>query len=104
MPDEEWIPILSQQADSEHPTIVAFSGDARILDSKTQRQLLKEGGFNYILATDKFIHLQWPEQAWRYLRAWIHLQREIKLRKAPAVYKLYPGRAKPVFWRYLKDL
>lgn len=97
MPDEEWIPKLSQQAPPDQQTIVAFSGDARILESRTQRQLLKQGGFNYVLATDRFLHLHWPEQAWRYLRAWVHLQREIKAHNSPAVYKLYPGRAKPVF-------
>lgn len=104
IPDEAWIPLLSQQATSAHPTIVAFSGDNQILESKTQRSLLKAGGFNYVLATDGFLHLKWPDQAWRYLRAWPHLQREIKQRNSPAVYKLHTGRAGPVFWRYIRDL
>ena len=89
-PDTTWIPSVSER--DPKPTIIG--GDGRILRNKAERAALRKADLSFIYLTSGWTNLEWPVFAWKIVKVWPDVVRNVETTRRPTVYEVRPGSLK----------
>lgn len=89
-PDVQWITKVA--AWPEKP--VRLSGDARILSRKEERAALLESKLTFVFFAKGWMHVPWHEQAWKMIKVWPDIVRNVSKVRLPALFEVKLGTLK----------
>ena len=88
-PDIEWMEEVASWDESE--TTVVVGGDGRILTNEVEKQVLKNSKLTFVLLARGWLHLEWPVYAWKIIRVWPRIVRNVEQAHYPMVFKVAVG-------------
>ena len=83
-PDEYWMREIACWEDK--PVVV--SGDGRILQNKAQRLVLRESNLSMIVLRRAWQRASWHTQAWKYVKVWPDVLRDVERATQPTYFEL----------------
>jgi len=86
-PDTDWLSTVAKWGDKT----VVVSGDARILLNKVERQVLKECKLTCVYLARGWTKLPWEESAWRIVKAWPDIVKNVEQAPYPSVFEVSLG-------------
>ena len=89
-PDTTWIPSVAEW--DLKPTVIG--GDGRILRNKAERAALRQADLSFVYLTSGWTNLAWPVLAWKIVKVWPDVVRNVKTARRPTVYEVGPGSLK----------
>jgi hypothetical protein len=88
-PDTDWLREVASWNEDE--TTVVVCGDSRILKNKVERQVLKECELMFVLLAPGWLHLKWPVYAWKIVKAWPDIVKNVEQARYPMVFEVMAG-------------
>lgn len=88
-PDTTWLREVASWNEDE--TTVVVCGDSRILKNKVERQVLKECELMFVLLSPGWLHLKWSVYAWKIVKAWPDIVKNVKQARYPMVFEVMAG-------------
>lgn len=85
-PDTEWMPAIASWNGGQ-PT-VAVCGDGRILKNRVEKRVLKECKLMFVYLAPGWTNLQWPVFAWKIIKVWPDIVRNVKQARYPMVFEV----------------
>ena len=85
-PDEEWLVAIA----SLEPKPIVLSGDGRILRNKAQRKVLRSSGLTFVHLSSGWTNLPWDEMAWKLVKVWPAIVRNVDESRAATVFEVKP--------------
>lgn len=86
IPDIEWMKEIASWNDNS--TTVAVCGDGRILKNKAEKQVLKECNLMFVYLAPGWTNLQWPEFAWKIIKIWPDIVRNVEQANCPMLFEV----------------
>ena len=87
--DSEWIREVISWDKNETPTVI--SGDGRILKNEVEKQILKECNLMFVYMSPGWTHLEWPDYAWKIVKAWPHIIKNVEQARFPMIFQVSVG-------------
>ena len=84
--DIEWIQNVASW--NEHDSIIALCGDSRILKNEVEKQVLRDCGLMFVLLAPGWLHLPWNTYAWKIVRVWPEIVKNIKDARYPMLFEV----------------
>jgi len=85
-PDIEWIHAIASWNEGE--STVAVCGDGRILRNKAEKRVLKECKLMFVYLAPGWTNLQWPVFAWKIVKVWPDIVRNVEQARYPMVFEV----------------
>ena len=82
--DTEWMRGIASW--NELCSVIALCGDGRIIKNEVEKQVLKECGLTFVLLAPGWLHLQWDTYAWKIIRIWPEIVKNIKEARYPMLF------------------
>ena len=76
------------------PKPIVIGGDGRILKNKAERAALRQADLSFIYLTSGWTNLEWPVFAWKIIKVWPDVVRNVETARMPTVYEVGPGNLK----------
>jgi len=89
-PDTAWIPEVA----GWDPKPVVVCGDARILRNKVERSCLADSGLTWVFLGKGWTQLNWPDFAWKIIKCWPQVVRDVERARQPTVFEVSCGTMK----------
>lgn len=67
---------------------IVISGDGRILRNAVERQVLRECDLMFVHFAQSWTNIPWPEQAWKGIRVWPHIVKNVEKIRKPTVFEV----------------
>ena len=89
-PDTTWIPSLGER----DPKPIIIGGDGRILKNKAECAALRQADLSFVYLTSGWTNLEWSVFAWKIIKVWPDVVRNVETAMRPTVYEVGPGNLK----------
>ena len=86
-PDIGWMKEIASWDD----VTVAVCGDGRILRNKVEKQVLRECGLMFVYLGSGWTNLPWPTFAWKIVKAWPDIKKNVEQARYPMVFEVAVG-------------
>ncbi len=86
--DVEWLRVAGEW---DEASVAVVAGDGRILRNKVERQALKECRLTFVYLAPAWMHLCWHEFAWKIVRVWPDVVRNVEQAPHPLLFEVSPG-------------
>ncbi len=84
---------LRQIAEWE-PKPIIIGGDGRILRNKAERRVLRHAELSFVFLAGGWSNLPWETQAWKIIRVWPDIVRNVAAVRFPTVFEVSVGACK----------
>ncbi|OHB78978.1 MAG: hypothetical protein A2Z25_19575 [Planctomycetes bacterium RBG_16_55_9] len=91
-PDTIWMREVASWNKDE--TTVIVCGDGRILKNRVEKQVLKECELMFVLLAGGWTNLEWREFAWKIVKVWPDVIRNVEQARYPMVFEVTAGTLK----------
>jgi hypothetical protein len=88
--DTVWMNHIAQW---KEPT-VALCGDGRILKNKVELATLKSCKLMFVHLSAGWTNIDWPTFAWKIIKVWPEIVRNVERARYPTVFEVKPGNLK----------
>ena len=88
--DVQWL----RAAGRMDPKPVILGGDGQILRNRVERAALREADLTYVHLAPGWMHLKWPDFAWKIVKAWPAIVDSTQRVARPTVFEVKVGNLK----------
>ena len=89
-PDVEWLGAIA----SWRPKPIVIGGDGRILRNKVERKTLRAADLSFVYLASGWTNLPWNDMAWKLIKVWPSIVRNVEQSRRPTVFEVKPGNLK----------
>ena len=88
--DTAWIHAIAQW----DPRPIVLAGDGRILRNKAEAAVLRDANLSFVFLAGGWSNLPWETQAWKLLRVWPDIVRNVLRARMPTIFEVAVGTGK----------
>ena len=89
-PDTTWLNSVARW--DPKPTVIG--GDGRIIRNRVERAALRTADLSFIYLASGWTNLEWAVFAWKIVKVWPDIVRNVETARRPTVFEVKPGSLK----------